>query len=51
MTLGAVSSVTLWFAMIDKIMMINGGVTLHAGGQRKPVTPDTKSCSGWGENT
>lgn len=45
-TLETVSSVTLWFAMVDKMMMINGCVTLHAGGQRKPLNPIPKSCSG-----
>lgn len=25
--------------MVDKIMMINEGDTLHAGGQRKPLPP------------
>lgn len=41
-----VSSVTLWFAMADKMMMIDEGVTLHAGWAVKTVTPTPKSCSG-----
>lgn len=37
-----VSSVTLWFAVVDKIR-INEGVTLACRWAEK--TPDTKSCS------
>lgn len=36
MTRDTLSSVTLWFAMVGKIVMVNVGRTLHAGGQIKP---------------
>lgn len=36
---------TLWFAMVDKIMTINVG-ELHAGGQRKPLPPTPSHARG-----
>lgn len=41
LTLETVSSVTLLFAVVDKKMVINEGVTRHAGGGAKTIpTPN-----------
>lgn len=41
LTLETVSSVTLLFAEVDKTMVINEGVTCHAGGGAKTIpTPN-----------